>query len=99
MFYPNYISGDYDSPNAPWNDRFEACPSCKGTGFRYFAENIHTSAEVEVNAETYYALPESREVAERLHGNFCRAYDGMQICGGCCGDGERRVGHMNPHRI
>lgn len=89
MYCGDYISGDYDSPYAPWNERYEECPHCKGTGHRYFAEDIRTWDEVEVSEETYYGLPETPEEAESIGRRFCRAEDGERTCPECDGSGER----------
>ena len=53
MIYGNYVGGDYDSPNAPWNERYVTCPLCNGKGFHFWAFCLRTREEITEHAKRY----------------------------------------------
>ena len=37
--FNDYVSGDYDSRDAPWNEKYHTCPKCNGSGILYYKED------------------------------------------------------------
>lgn len=83
----DYISGDRDSPDAPWNERRETCPLCGGRRFHYWAFSLRTREEREVTEAAYACLPEDEDTAEAVGQRWCRAEDGIRACPLCGGEG------------
>lgn len=89
MIYGDYVGGDYDSPNAPWNERYVTCPLCNGKGFHFWAFCLRTREEIEVTEATYACLPDNEDVADSLGQHYCKADDGIRYCPLC--EGEKKV--------
>lgn len=81
-----FPSGDYDAPNAPWNEMPTKCPECKGAGYRYYAFNLRERHRIEVTEKAFACLPGSEETAEVLGQHYCKA-DEPEICPVCDGQG------------
>lgn len=86
MIGGDYVGRDYDSPNAPWNERPVECPLCRGAGYRYYAYSLRSGEEVEVTRHTLACLPKSEAEAENLNEHYCRADDPIRICPLCDGN-------------
>lgn len=54
----DYISGDYDSRNAPWNERYCTCPRCNGAGKLYYKWDAKRRTDVPITAQEWNCLPE-----------------------------------------